>query len=83
VKLRKTVVTIETEQFMVIRRRRVIRSWCSECGREAEFVPRQSVGPWLDERPNQAGFRAIGRGPHYATAADGSVVVCVRSLMGS
>jgi len=83
VKLRKTKITIETEQVTVIRRRRVTRPWCSECGGEAEFVPRHEVSTWLDGRPNQAGPRAIGSGPHFARAADGSVVVCVKSLLGS
>lgn len=77
-----TRITIETEQFMVIRRRRVVRFWCSECGGEAEFVPRQAVSPLLNERPNQAGITAIASGPHFATAADGSDVVCVKSLLG-
>ncbi len=79
-KLRKTETTIETEQVTVIRCRRVIRSWCTECGREAEFVSRQGVSNLLDERPNHAGPKAIGGGPHIAKAADGSLVVCVKSL---
>ena len=77
------MVTIETEHFMVIRSRRVTRFWCNECGGESEFVPRQEVARLLDGRPNQAGLKEIGSCPHFARAADGSVVVCAKSLLGS
>ena len=31
-------VTFETDQVLIIRRRRLTRGWCRECGREVEIV---------------------------------------------
>jgi hypothetical protein len=31
-------VTVETDQVLIIRRRRSTRGWCQECGREVEIV---------------------------------------------
>jgi len=31
-------VTVETNQVLIIRRRRSTRGWCEECGREMEIV---------------------------------------------
>jgi hypothetical protein len=31
-------VTVETDQVLIIRRRRSTRGWCEECGREMEIV---------------------------------------------
>jgi hypothetical protein len=31
-------VTVETDQVLIIRRRRSTRGWCGQCGREVEIV---------------------------------------------
>ncbi len=84
-RLRKihTEITIETDQVVVIRRRRVTRSWCTECGVETEFVPVEEVNRLLDDRINRGGVGAIGGSAHFAKARDGSPVICVKSLLGS
>jgi hypothetical protein len=35
---KKTEITIETRQIVVIGKRRSVRSWCEKCGREVEMV---------------------------------------------
>jgi hypothetical protein len=34
----RTEITIETERVVVVRRRRLVRFWCHECGCEVEMV---------------------------------------------
>ena len=77
-----TEVTIETNQVLVITRRQVTRSRCSECGSEGEFVPLAEVNALLDGAGNQRGVEASGS-PHFTEGADGSPVICVRSWQGA
>jgi hypothetical protein len=35
---RRTEITVETNQVLIIRRRRSTRGWCRECAREVEIV---------------------------------------------
>ena len=81
-KLRRTQVAIETHQVVVIRRRQVVRFWCSECGGESEFVPVEDLHPLLEGGVNQASSRLRDGTIHLGKARDGSVVVCVKSLPG-
>jgi len=74
-----TEVTIETNQVLVITRRQVTRSRCSECGSEAEFVPQAEVNAVLDRAGNRRGVEASSGSPHFTKAADGSPVMRVRS----
>lgn len=76
-----TEITIETTQVLVIKRRQVSRSWCSECGSEAESVRLEDVNALVDETGNQRGLEALPRTPHFTNAADGSHVIYLRSLL--
>lgn len=35
---KRTEITVETNEVVVIRRARLYRAWCSECGKEVEMV---------------------------------------------
>ena len=35
---KRTEITVETSEVMVLRRTRVYRAWCAECGREVDMV---------------------------------------------
>jgi hypothetical protein len=69
VSLRKVVteITIETNQFLVIKRRQVTRSKCSECASEAEFVRPEpdKVNILVDETGNQHGIEASFSTRHF------------------
>jgi hypothetical protein len=78
-----TEVTIETNQVLVITRRQVTRSRCSECGSDAEFVPLDEVNAVWDEAGNQRGVEAPSGSSCFTKAADGSQVICVRSWQGA
>lgn len=60
-KFRKAVrITVETEQVVVIRRRRITRYWCSQCGDESEFIPVEAVNQVLGGDPGREnGFHRV------------------------
>jgi hypothetical protein len=35
---KRTEITVETDRLLIIRRRRTVRFWCRECGREVVAV---------------------------------------------
>jgi hypothetical protein len=90
VNLRKVVteITIETNRVLVIKRKQVTRSRCSECTSEAEFVRPEFVQPdkvkvLVDETGNQHGIGASSSTRHFTDAADGSRAIYLRSLLGA
>jgi hypothetical protein len=86
VSLRKVVteITIETNQFLVIKRRQVTRSKCSECASEAEFVrPEPDKVNILVDEQGTAWHRGIIQYPSLYRRADGSQATYPRSLLGA
>ena len=45
---KRTEITVETDRTVIIRRRRSIRAWCPECGREVQIAAPEEV-----ESPSQ------------------------------
>jgi len=83
-KFRKVArVTVETEQVVIIRRHRITRSWCSQCGDESEFIPVEAVNQVLGGGPHPGKQLPPGDGVHLHKVKDGSVLVCVKSLPGN
>lgn len=77
-----TEITVETHQILVVRRQRLTRFWCNQCGCEADFVSTKEVGHLLEESAKSSRVLPTKSTPHLATARDGSVVICVKSLLG-
>lgn len=75
-----TEITIETNQVLVIKRRQVTRSRCSECASEAESVRLEEVNVLVDETGNLRGVEASSSALHFTDAADGSHTIYLRSL---
>jgi lysophospholipase L1-like esterase len=75
-----TRITVETQQIVIISRRRITRSWCSQCAAESEFIPVEVVNQVLGGGPGQGRQLPLGDGFHFSKAGDGAAVVCVRSL---
>jgi hypothetical protein len=93
-----TEITIETNQVLVIERKQVTRSRCSECASEAEFVRPDLVRPNLvrpnlvrpnngnvlvDERWKQRVVEAPSCAPDFTEDPDGSDAFYRRSLLGA
>jgi hypothetical protein len=82
-------ITVETELVLIIRRRRSVRCWCQQCGRDVEMVELKEVQPLMGKRepmatqiltaPSTSVDRGEG-GWHWSQAADGSPLVCLESL---
>jgi hypothetical protein len=79
-----TEITIETNQVLVIKRKQVTRTRCSECASGAEFVPLDEVkvNVPVDETRIRQGVEALIT-PHFAGAADGSYRPSLRSWRGA
>ena len=70
-------ITVETDQIVVIRRKRVTRVWCGECNADADFIPVEEINRVVD-----AGITSVPGGSlHFGKAPDGSTVVCSNSLV--
>jgi len=75
---KRTEITIETDRVLIIRRRRVLRAWCQECGHEVEMV---------DPREAEA-ITAVRGLPlrdcaqwHVAQSHEGTGLICLDSLL--
>lgn len=73
----KTEITIETEQVVIVRRRRIVMRWCEACGHETDFAPLEpeisSLQTSLDRTSRQ--------GLHVKDADSGTPMVCMQSLL--
>ena len=80
---RRTRITIETDQVTIIRRRHFTRTWCPECGREAEAIAIEEallLTGWAQPVPRDC---AKTRGWHLVEATSGSQLICLDSLLKS
>ena len=77
---RRIEITVETDRLLIIRRRRLLRAWCQECGGEVEMV---SLGEAeaLTEVSGQefCGF-AQANSWHLSENREGTCFVCLESL---
>jgi hypothetical protein len=78
-----TEIMIETNQVLVLQRRQVTRSSCSECGREAELVRSEKLKALVDAPGNQRGVEASSGAPRFTDVAGGSQVIYLRSFLGA
>lgn len=78
---KKTRITIETHTMMILRRRHFRRAWCQECAREVDVVGMEETG--MLTGMTQRAFRdcAQTRGWHLSEAGDGTLLVCLESLL--
>lgn len=76
-------ITIETSQVLVITRREVSRTWSSECGTEAAFVPLEEENAMLDDGANLRDMEATFGSPHFTNIAGSSHVKSVQSLLSA
>jgi hypothetical protein len=40
---KRTEITVETDRLLIVRRRRTVRFWCRECGREVVAVSAEAA----------------------------------------
>ena len=81
---KRTEITVETDQVLIIRRHRSQRVWCAECGREVDTVGLDTVG-LKEAAANYVGKQpplpdGDGRAWHRVQASDGTPLICLESL---
>jgi hypothetical protein len=74
---RRTEITVETDRVVIIRRQRLVRAWCQECGGEVEMVSLPEAQA-VTELSGSAQARW-----HLSEHHEGSFLVCLRSLRES
>ena len=81
VKRKRTVVTVEIEQTLLVRSRRLpTRFWCAACATEVPSVAPEEAGS-----PNAAGTVrrwAEGGKVHFTETPAGELRLCLPSLLG-
>jgi hypothetical protein len=76
-----TKITVETESLLVLRGRIPLRAWCPECGGEVEMIPLDDLGVVSNLQPQEVRSWLESEGMHHATAADGSPMICLNSML--
>ena len=78
---RKTEITIETEQVLIIRKTgQPSRAWCAMCAAEVSLVPPEEAA-LLTEVSLRAICRQVEAGQlHFRETADGRLFICLDSL---
>jgi hypothetical protein len=80
---KKTRITLESEQVLVIRRRGSTRRWCWECGREVDAVDVAQATALIRIHPLRLRECARNEGWHLIETAEGPSLVCLESLLKS
>jgi hypothetical protein len=80
---KKTRITVENEQVLIIRRRGCPRRWCRQCGGEAEMVEFTQVAALTGVAQRSIRDVAKERKWHLAEAVDGTPLICLDSLLNS
>jgi hypothetical protein len=79
--LKKTVITIETDTLLIIRRRSSIRAWCPGCGRESDFVSEGSVRCLPGANVNKLALGGAVEAVHRIAGENGGMLVCLDSAL--
>jgi hypothetical protein len=80
---RRTEITVETDQVVVIRRARFLRGWCPECGSEVDRVCLPDAHAVVGMSGKARGASTVAQGWHVSVGQDGAVLVCLESLLKS
>ena len=78
---RRTRITIETERTLIIRRTRSPRAWCADCQSDVHFVQLREAHQLLPENWQELSVRQSTNKLHLAEQKDGSILICLDSLL--
>lgn len=79
---RRIEITAETWRLLVVRRPGALASlWCEQCGAHAAFLP-ADLAAAVTARTAREVYRLVEASEvHFVESADGSVLVCLLSLI--
>jgi hypothetical protein len=75
-------ITIESTSLLVLLGVSSKRVWCPQCAAESEFVALGNAGAIANSDQLYLGKSPNSRQVHQSQAADGSVRICLTSLVG-
>ena len=78
---RRMQITIETDEVTIIRRRHPRHTWCPECACEVEVVGMEEAGVRAGMTERALRNCAQSQGWHLSDAGDGTLLVCLKSLL--
>jgi hypothetical protein len=78
---KRTQITIETDQVLIIRRQRAGRAWCRVCQEEVDVVRTEQTRGLVQSFPDSTSVRT--QGLHLCEGSDGCALVCLNSLLRS
>jgi hypothetical protein len=76
----RTEITIETKQILIIRRRQLLRGWCSECGGEVEMAVMEEGAEFSGLGEKAASDLSQAQGWHVLQTEDGRRLICLNSM---
>jgi hypothetical protein len=78
---KQTKITIETDSLLILRGRNSRRAWCPLCAAEGEMIALENAGV-ISNLDRHALEEWLNSGNlHRSQAADGSVLICLNSLL--
>ena len=78
---KRTEITVETDEVLVVRRARVYRAWCAECGQEVDMVMMDDAHA-LVGRLRKGIVEGRDREWHIGASGE-TALVCMQSLLKS
>jgi hypothetical protein len=78
---KETKITIETDSLLILRGRSALRAWCPDCGSEVEMISLDGVGVISNLPPPEVEAWIQSDDLHHTTAADGSSLICLNSML--
>jgi hypothetical protein len=79
----RTEITVQTERLVIVRGRRSTRAWCQQCGREVEMVGLSQAAALAGAVKPALPDSAQGHGWHVSEDQNGSLLVCLESVLRS
>jgi len=80
---KRVEISVETDRVLIIRRCRVLRVWCQECGHEVDMVDISEAGTLAAMSEPVLRDCAAARRWHVYEGQDGIGLVCLESLLKS
>lgn len=78
---KRTRITIETDSLLVVRGRKSLRTWCPQCGAEAEMIPLNVVGVVSNLSPAEVQAWMESPDLHHTKTTDGTALICLNSML--
>lgn len=76
-----TRIRIETDSLLVLRGRKPLRAWCSQCGAEAEMIPLSEVGVVSNLPSTEVQAWMESADLHHTRTTDGASLICLNSML--